>query len=114
MIKQIYFSDSYVDKIECKLPAGVRPRILTGLPGITKIFKYGGKGIEPVETLNVVLDDEEMSIFNQVFEMFNKLSAIGLMCMIYLEKPWISAGTPSRGKVINKQVLKDYFLTRVE
>lgn len=39
MIKQICFSDSYVDKIECKLPEGVRPRILTGLPGITKIFK---------------------------------------------------------------------------
>ncbi len=38
MISNIYFSDSYIDKIECELPDGVKPRILTGLPGLTKIF----------------------------------------------------------------------------
>ncbi len=85
------------------------------VPVVYEHYKqYGGEGIKPVETLSVVLGDEEMSIFNQVFEMFNKFSAIGLMNMTHNERPWISAGTPSRGKVIDKQVLKDYFLTRVE
>ena len=85
------------------------------VPTVYEHYKeHGGEGLEPVETSNVVLDDDEMSIFNQVFEMFNKFSAIGLMNMTHNEKPWISAGTPSRGNVIDKQVLKDYFLTRVD
>jgi len=85
------------------------------VPVVYEHYKqYGGEGLKPVETLNVVLDDEEMSIFNQVFEMFNKFSAIGLMNMTHNERPWISAGTPSRGNVIDKQVLKDYFLTRID
>jgi uncharacterized phage-associated protein len=76
--------------------------------------QYGGEGLEPIETSNVVLDEEEMSIFNQVFEMFNKFSAIGLMNMTHSEKPWANAGTPMRGNIISKEALKDYFLTRVE
>lgn len=85
------------------------------VPSVYEYYKqYGSEGLEPDETTDMVLNDEEMSIFNQVFEMFNKFSAIGLMNMTHAERPWISVGTPSRGKIISKQVLKDYFLTRVE
>lgn len=86
------------------------------VPSVYEHYKeYGGEGIEPDETMvNITLTDEEVSIFNQVFDMFNRYSAIGLMNMTHSEKPWASAGTPKRGNVISKKVLKDYFQTRVE
>lgn len=85
------------------------------VPVVYEHYKhYGSGGIEPTEDLKVELSDEEMAIFNQVFDMFNAYSAMGLMGMTHAEKPWLAAGQPKRGNIISKEVLKDYFLTRVE
>lgn len=85
------------------------------VPVVYEYYKhYGSNGIEPTEDLDVELNDEEMAIFNQVFDIFNAYSAMGLMNMTHAEKPWANAGTPKRGNIIRKDVLEAYFKTRVE
>ena len=72
-----------------------------------------GHGIEPEEPVTLNLSDDEQDLFDDVFDTYNKYSAIGLMNMTHSESPWVNAGTPSRGTIISKESMKAFFKTRI-
>ena len=60
----------------------------------------------------ISLMPKEERLFNDVFRVYGKFSAIGLMNLTHKESPW--AQTPTgHGNVISKEKLKVFFKTRL-
>ncbi|MDR0995353.1 MAG: DUF4065 domain-containing protein [Tannerella sp.] len=77
------------------------------VPDVYRHFKeYGAASIKTPPSDPVVLDSEEESLFNNVFEAYIDFSAIGLMNKTHQEYPWKS--TPQL-QVIPKEKIKEYF-----
>lgn len=84
------------------------------VPMIYNHFKSNGaNGLEPDGEIYDFSNQKEKELFEEVFRVYGKYSAIGLMNMTHNEKPWKSAGVPSIGKVISKDSLKSFFKTRL-
>lgn len=71
-----------------------------------KFKVYGANGI----VLDVYeipdISKEDVMLLKQVYDVFGKYSAIGLMNMTHSERPWKETGINS---VINQNLIKDYF-----
>jgi len=75
--------------------------------------RFGNTGIQ-IETMPTIsLLPEEQELFDEVFDLYSKYSAIGLMNMTHAEAPWQSAGAPARGNIISLDVMKTFFKTRL-
>lgn len=71
----------------------------------------GRNGIMPNFDDDFSLDnDEEMNLFNQVFNVYGKYSAYGLMEMTHNEIPWQQTPT-GRGSIISKEIMTTFFKT---
>lgn len=80
------------------------------VPEIYEAYKANGRlGIEP-QGDPIRLTDEEESLFNEVFEVYNEYSAAGLVTQTHSETPWIE--TPKQG-VIDQQLMRTFFQQRL-
>lgn len=77
-----------------------------------KFERFGRNGIMPDEENEFQLHGEELELFNQVFEVYGKYSAYGLMRLTHDEDPWKSTPT-GKGNVISKGKMADYFKTQL-
>ena len=75
---------------------------------------YGSNGIEGDSTSVITLSEsQEESLFAEVFRVYSKFSALGLMDMTHQEMPWKS--TPvGKGHVIEKDKMKSFFKERLK
>lgn len=79
-----------------------------------KYSVFGRSGIEPEDVSFEFDRDDEMDLFFKVFEAYGKFSAFGLMELTHKEAPWLDAKRPlGHGRIIPKQTIKDYFLSRI-
>ena len=84
------------------------------VPFVYNYFKKNGaNGLVPDGNLYAFSNQKEKELFDEVFRVYGKYSAIGLMNMTHNEKPWKSAGTPCVGNVISQDSLKSFFQTRL-
>lgn len=80
------------------------------VPEIYEAYKANGRlGIVP-KGEPIRLTDEEESLFNEVFEVYNEYSAAGLVTQTHSETPWIE--TPKQG-VIDQQLMRTFFQQRL-
>lgn len=75
--------------------------------------RFGNTGIQIEIMPTISLLPEEQELFDEVFDLYSKYSAIGLMNMTHAEAPWQSAGVPARGNIISLDVMKTFFKTRL-
>ncbi len=103
-----YFGTSLFDEeIEAWMYGPVVPCIYNEYKG------YGNNGINPKSDVTVSLTDEEEKLFNQVFDVYDEYSAIGLMNLTHKESPWRSTDIGT-GNVISKDKMKEFFKSRIE
>ncbi len=77
-----------------------------------KYEKFGRNGILPDMESDFKLSDEDLELFAQVYEVYGKYSAYGLMNLTHGEAPWKS--TPvGKGNIISKEKLTEYFKTQL-
>lgn len=104
-----YFGEPlFEENIEAWMYGPVVPTIYA------KYENNGRNGIEPdLDDDFHFENEEELNLFNKVFEVYGKYSAYGLMNMTHNEEPWSS--TPKgRGCVISKKVMEDFFKTMLQ
>ena len=80
-------------------------------------YKYessGRNGIEPdLDDEFEIKDKRELALFNQVFSIYGKYSAFGLMDMTHKETPWASTPT-GKGNVIPKEKMRKFFKNLIQ
>ena len=83
------------------------------VPCIYEYFKPNdNRGIEYSDDV-ISLSTEEEALFNEVYRVYGKYSAIGLIEMTHNETPWKS--TPAKvGSVISKDKMKAFFKKRLK
>jgi uncharacterized phage-associated protein len=83
------------------------------VPSVYDNFKsMGNKGIEYNDD-TITLSTEEESLFDEVYSVYGKFSAIGLMNMTHEEMPWKT--TPAGvGNVISHDKMKSFFKKRLK
>lgn len=82
------------------------------VPQVYEAFKENGsKGIEYTGEVIKLGTENEEKLFNEVYRIFAKYSATGLMDMTHSETPWKSTNT-GVGNVISKEVMKQFFKKR--
>ena len=78
------------------------------VPSVYEHFKdYGNKGIEG-DFPNIALTEKEENLFEDVYDTYCELSAIGLMRQTHSESPWTSV-EPGKGNIISKDSMRDFF-----
>ncbi|MBR1786714.1 MAG: DUF4065 domain-containing protein [Paludibacteraceae bacterium] len=78
------------------------------VPSVYEHFKaFGNKGIEG-DFPNIQLSEKEENLFEDVYDTYCELSAIGLMRQTHSETPWTSV-QPGKGNIISKESMKEYF-----
>ena len=85
------------------------------VPSVYEAYKsYGRKGI-PADTNNCFSfgDAKETALFDEVYKVYGKFSAIGLMNMTHDEYPWKSTPT-GEGNVIEKRKMASFFKNRLK
>lgn len=84
------------------------------VPVVYEAYKENGnKGIEFKGEVITFETTREENLFNEVFRIYSKYSATGLMEMTHNETPWKSTNT-GVGNVISTEVLKQYFKKRIK
>lgn len=73
---------------------------------------YEKNSITGIERPNMILSQEEGTLFQKVFDVYMRYSAIGLMEMTHREAPWIKTPT-GKGSVIRKDLIRQYFKKRI-
>ena len=84
------------------------------VPDVYNHFKHYGKNvIEPEECGVQITGKEECALFDEVYSVYGKYSAFGLMNMTHSETPWASTNV-GVGSEISLQKMTDFFKTRLE
>lgn len=84
------------------------------VPVIYEAYKENGnKGIEYNGEVIKFGTPKEENLFNEVFRIYSKYSATGLMEMTHNETPWKSVKT-GIGSVISNEIMKQYFKKRLK
>lgn len=84
------------------------------VPDVYNYFKEHGKNGITSKECDVQIDDkEEYALFEEVYNVYGKYSAFGLMHMTHSETPWASTNV-GVGNVISLQKMADFFKTRLE
>lgn len=74
---------------------------------------YGSSALQEVSNV-ITLDDDEESLFNEVYDAYREFSAIGLMNRTHSERPWTDALPHDRGTIITKESMKSFFKTQLQ
>lgn len=96
----------FEDEIEAWLYGPVVPAVYE------KYSSFGSNLIQPEEKEVIALEKKEERLFEQVFNIYNQYSAIGLMNLTHSESPWKNTST-GKGSIISADKLKTYFKTRI-
>lgn len=83
------------------------------VPVVYDYYQQFGATSLPVSQDVIILDDDEESLFYQVYDMYREFSAIGLMNKTHAERPWMSVQPHNRGTIIPQSVMKSYFKTQL-
>lgn len=84
------------------------------VPSVYEHFKsHGNNGIMPEVDEPVSLNDDEEILFNEVYDIYGRYSAYGLMNMTHTEMPWKST-CPGVGNIISKEKMAQFFKTRID
>lgn len=85
------------------------------VPSVYSFYESNGRnGIMPnLDDEFKLENEEELNLFNQVFDIYGKYSAYGLMEMTHNETPWIETPT-GKGSVIKKELMTDFFKTLLQ
>ena len=83
------------------------------IPVAYDFYQQFGAASLPVDDNVIVLEDEEESLFYQVYDAFREFSAIGLMNKTHQERPWMVVQPKNRGSVISQESMKAYFKTQL-
>ena len=78
-----------------------------------KYKKYGKVGIRYGGDIICLKEEKEEILFDEVYNVYGKFSAIGLMNLTHKETPWKSV-EPAEGNIISKDSLKAFFKTRLK
>lgn len=98
----------YNDEIEAWMYGPVVPSVYDNYAPQGKSPLYNMESYTPIS-----LTEDEEDLFNQVYEAYGQFSAVKLMNLTHEETPWKSTET-GKGNVISKEILKDYFKTRLD
>lgn len=83
------------------------------VPYIYELYaKYEAGGISPPEKVDLTLTEDETTLFNNVFAVYNQFSATKLVDMTHSEPPWSNV-SPGKGNIISKESMKIFFQTRL-
>ncbi|MBQ3720599.1 MAG: SocA family protein [Fibrobacter sp.] len=83
------------------------------VPDVYNLYaKYEARGIEPPEKIDLELSEDESTLFNNVFDVYNQYSATKLVEMTHSEPPWSNV-PPGRGNIISQESMKAFFQTRL-
>ncbi|GHV12929.1 hypothetical protein FACS1894162_8960 [Bacteroidia bacterium] len=84
------------------------------VPNVYEQFKdHNNKGIEYLEVPITLSKTNEEALFNEVYRVYGKYSAIGLMEMAHQEMPWKSTNI-GKGNIIGKDKLMVFFKKRIK
>ncbi len=84
------------------------------VPKVYESFKENGsKGIEYTGEVIKLGTENEEKLFNEVYRVYAKYSATGLMEMTHSETPWKATNT-GVGNVISQEVMKQFFKKRLK
>lgn len=85
------------------------------VPSVYETYKeYGRKGIPSDKAKEFSFSEKkEAALFEEVYKVYGKFSAIGLMNMTHNEYPWKSTPT-GEGNVIDKKKMTSFFKRRLK
>lgn len=85
------------------------------VPSIYHKYEEFGKDAIHGDSNNVIYfeDDQEERLFDEVFDLYSRYSAVYLSRMTHEEEPWKSTGV-GRGNIIEKSKLLTFFKTRLK
>ena len=84
------------------------------VPVVYNAFKSRGRNGIPSDGKPITFSDKkEEDLFAEVFKVYGKYSAIGLMEMTHGEMPWKTTQT-GEGSVIDKEKMKSFFKSRLK
>lgn len=83
------------------------------VPSVYAHFKHNGNGGIEYNGDTIALPSKEEALFNEVYRVYGKFSAVGLMNMTHEEKPWKTTPT-GVGNVISHDKMKQFFKTRLK
>ena len=85
------------------------------IPSVYETYKsYGRDGIPSDKDKTFSFDDpKEAALFEEVYRVYGKFSAIGLMNMTHGEYPWKSTET-GEGNIIEKRKMASFFKSRLK
>lgn len=85
-------------------------------PVVPAVYEHfsdkGSSGIEPAENEIFDLSEDEATLFNNVFDVYNQFSATKLVEMTHSEPPWCNSEV-GRGCVISNESMEAFFKTRL-
>ena len=84
------------------------------VPRVYDVYSGCGSSPLPIVEVPIQLAEEEEVLFNEVYDAYRELSAIGLMNRTHSEKPWQEAQPHVRGTIISTDSLKAYFKTQIQ
>ena len=83
------------------------------VPTVYHIFsRFGKDSLVSTQEGIAKFTEDEVELLNEVFDVYNDFSAVGLMHRTHNEPTWKNTPT-GRGSVIDKQKLSDYFKTQI-
>lgn len=85
-------------------------------PVVPEVYnEFVSFGSSPIAVADepVLLEEQDETLFNNVYDAYRDFSAIGLMNKTHAEPPWLEARPHNRGTVITLDSLRKYFLTQI-
>jgi len=73
---------------------------------------FGKNALQPTDSGTAQFTNEEEELLNEVFEVYNEFSAVGLMHRTHNEPTWKNVPT-AKGSIITKERMTKFFKTRV-
>lgn len=84
------------------------------VPSIYHLYKdKGNLGIEYDKEVITLNSTQEENLFDEVFRIYSRFSATGLMEMTHNESPWKSVKT-GVGNIISPEIMKQFFKKRIK
>lgn len=83
------------------------------VPVVYDYYQHYGAMSLPVDDDVIVLEDEEESLFYEVYDAYRDFSAVGLLNKTHQERPWMMVEPKDRGTIITKESMRSFFKTQL-
>ncbi len=78
-----------------------------------KMFEDNAIVINFTEQIEEIQDPVAFALFKEVFNVYNRYTANGLVQLTHNETPWLSVYPPERGKIIPQTTMLSFFKTKL-